>query len=573
MKANIPHDVHFSIYNAISEAVIITDARHGEDDVRILYVNQAFERLTGYTLAEITGKSHRILYGPKTDVDVINRLRRAMEAGEIFFNQTVLYHSDGTPLHVEWRHEPVLDDTGAIQNCVIVQQDVTGERVHRRRSAELELVREINSEISAEGLDLGVVRRRVAEIAMRITQSEAAVVEERVGDDMVYRAVTGTAANSLGLHIPLSLSISGIAYRNKRTVICDDAETDDRIKLKEKARKIGFRSAVISPLMYQGECYGVLKAYSSVPHYFNENHRKLIELASDFLASSLFDAEVLDEEVKRRHVLLDAIPIYIAFLDTQMRYTEVNAAYEDLFGQTVAEIRGKHISDVIGPENFIRLRYYLEGAFSGERVSFEVDLVGPSGRERTYSGNIEPHRTLTGAVDGCYIAIQDVTSRRLAETDYLTGLMNRRKFEDMVRFLMGRRDRDDSPLALILLDIDDFKQINDKHGHLKGDAVLKQLGTLINHSVRSADLACRWGGEEFAVLLYDASSRDAVNYARRLIDRIRSHPFDAIGTVTVSAGTATVRESDDMRDAFHRADEALYRAKEEGKDRIVPAQE
>ncbi|MFW6366050.1 MAG: PAS domain-containing protein, partial [Spirochaetota bacterium] len=93
MKANIPHDVHFSIYNAISEAVIITDARHGEDDVRILYVNQAFERLTGYTLAEITGKSPRILYGPKTDVDVINRLRRAMEAGEIFFNQTVLYHS------------------------------------------------------------------------------------------------------------------------------------------------------------------------------------------------------------------------------------------------------------------------------------------------------------------------------------------------------------------------------------------------------------------------------------------------------------------------------------------------
>lgn len=161
---------------------------------------------------------------------------------------------------------------------------------------------------------------------------------------------------------------------------------------------------------------------------------------------------------------------------------------------------------------------------------------------------------------------------RLVTTDGLTGLSNRRAFTETLLREFGRSLRYSRPLSVVILDIDHFKSLNDTHGHLAGDAVLRQLGHLLRSNLRREDFVGRLGGEEFAVLLPEI---DLVN-ARLVADKLRrlaaSHTFAYEGIsmrFTVSAGVATREESDrDPEELIRRADQHLYNAKRTGRDRV-----
>jgi diguanylate cyclase (GGDEF)-like protein len=156
-------------------------------------------------------------------------------------------------------------------------------------------------------------------------------------------------------------------------------------------------------------------------------------------------------------------------------------------------------------------------------------------------------------------------ARALADLDALTSLHNRRYFHETLAREVARAQRYGRRLALIVFDLDDFKAINDRVGHLAGDAVLAEAAERLLSVVRSADIACRVGGDEFAVVLPESNVEEAELLAGRIARAINARPITAAGTVELSAGVAELRSADRPTDLFERADEALYRAKELGK--------
>jgi diguanylate cyclase (GGDEF)-like protein len=161
----------------------------------------------------------------------------------------------------------------------------------------------------------------------------------------------------------------------------------------------------------------------------------------------------------------------------------------------------------------------------------------------------------------------------LADLDALTGLHNRRYFHELLRREVARAHRYRRQLTLIVFDLDDFKAVNDRVGHLSGDAVLAEVAARVKAVVRSADIACRVGGDEFAVILPEASRAEAERLATRIARAVRGETIGQAGTLHVSAGIAELAGGEDAAALFERADEALYRAKELGKARTVAARD
>jgi diguanylate cyclase (GGDEF)-like protein len=161
--------------------------------------------------------------------------------------------------------------------------------------------------------------------------------------------------------------------------------------------------------------------------------------------------------------------------------------------------------------------------------------------------------------------------RQLADLDALTNLHNRRYFHETLARECTRAHRYDRRLALVVFDIDDFKAINDRIGHLAGDAVLAAVAERVQSVVRGADIACRVGGDEFAVVLPESTLGDAEQLYRRVQLAVGSRPLGPFERIHLSAGLAELRSEDDAKIFFERADEALYRAKETGKGRFSAA--
>jgi len=162
-------------------------------------------------------------------------------------------------------------------------------------------------------------------------------------------------------------------------------------------------------------------------------------------------------------------------------------------------------------------------------------------------------------------------ARQLADLDALTGLHNRRYFHETLAREVARAHRYDRDLALIIFDLDDFKAINDRIGHLSGDGVLAEAAERVREVVRSADIACRVGGDEFAVILPESKLADADQLYARLQKAVSSRPVGQAGPLTISAGVAEIQPDDDAIAFFQRADHALYGAKEAGKGQVVAA--
>ena len=187
--------------------------------------------------------------------------------------------------------------------------------------------------------------------------------------------------------------------------------------------------------------------------------------------------------------------------------------------------------------------------------------------------------------------IRDITERKQAKDalqkseallreqsvrDHLTGLFNRRYIEETLERELLRAARKQLPLGIMMLDVDDFKRFNDTYGHAAGDAILRELGNLLFGHVRGEDIASRYGGDEFIIVLPDASPEVTLERAERLCEHARhlNVQFDgqALETITLSLGVATFPKDGLTSTALLKVvDAALYRAKHEGRDRVVMA--
>lgn len=157
----------------------------------------------------------------------------------------------------------------------------------------------------------------------------------------------------------------------------------------------------------------------------------------------------------------------------------------------------------------------------------------------------------------------------LSITDGLTGLYNHRYFMEQLQKELERASRHNHPFSLIMLDIDRFKDYNDRFGHLEGNKVLKGIGGLLRKNSRAIDTVARFGGEEFSIILPEIGKEGATSFANRLVKKIAKHPFPK-RRVTVSGGVATFsQDGSTVMELIRRADTALYEAKRLGRDRII----
>lgn len=164
-------------------------------------------------------------------------------------------------------------------------------------------------------------------------------------------------------------------------------------------------------------------------------------------------------------------------------------------------------------------------------------------------------------------------STRAAQTDELTGLMNRRAFFEHAQRLYEQCRQNQQPLCALMMDMDHFKEINDTYGHQTGDQVLRQIGGVISASFRKADVYGRVGGEEFAVLLPNTSLETAQGIAEQLIKAISSLVSEPVQGLTASLGVASTHAQDqDLYDLMNTADKALYRAKAQGRNQVAVAE-
>ncbi|TIH19207.1 sensor domain-containing diguanylate cyclase [Marinifilum sp. JC120] len=167
------------------------------------------------------------------------------------------------------------------------------------------------------------------------------------------------------------------------------------------------------------------------------------------------------------------------------------------------------------------------------------------------------------------VAARTIELKRMSQTDMLTGLYNRRKIDEILHHEFERFKRYKRPLSLILIDIDNFKKINDTYGHAVGDEVLIRFAEIILSSTRSLDSIGRWGGEEFIIVCPETTAHEGVVIAEKLRLRIETSQFNTIDNCTASFGVTEIENEDDFISIFARCDAALYKSKNDGRNKVT----
>ena len=263
--------------------------------------------------------------------------------------------------------------------------------------------------------------------------------------------------------------------------------------------------------------------------------------------------------------------------------TYVSPSVERVRGFTPAEAAAQTIDQIHPPESATRVMEYFASLYAAMEAGTELPVFDGEQEYYRKDGSImlgELHVTAETDDEGNVIQIlgvtRDISERRrfeeelarLAVTDSLTGVWNRRHGEEMFSADLLEARRYGPPLSLLMLDIDHFKDINDTYGHHIGDQVLIELCQRLTANLRSSDALARWGGEEFVIVMRHCTLDDALPLADKIRALVSDTPFEHVGTVTTSIGAAQLRPDDDLTSWLDRADKAMYAAKAAGRNTV-----
>ena len=284
----------------------------------------------------------------------------------------------------------------------------------------------------------------------------------------------------------------------------------------------------------------------------------------------------LAESEVRLRTITDNVPALITYVDTELRFQFCNPVFEAWTGIKVSQALGRRMQDVLPPKVMALRQRQIERALRGETVQFETMAVLGRGMQH-FQVNYIPHRDEQGRVIGVYSLTNDISAQKkveqqletLARVDALTGLANRRQFEERMSEAMSRCRRSGRPMALMFMDIDKFKGINDSLGHAGGDEVLKTFAQRLSACVRKTDTVARLAGDEFVVILEGLNTVDEPHFLARKILAAIAAEQEVLGhvlTVTTSIGVSFY-EGDDSTEGqlIALADKALYEAKGAGR--------
>lgn len=287
--------------------------------------------------------------------------------------------------------------------------------------------------------------------------------------------------------------------------------------------------------------------------------------------------QALRQSENRLRMVTDNMPALIGYIDSDHIWRFNNKAYEIWFDKSSAELTGCHMLEVLGAERYERVLPHLRRALGGERVTFENEFDRVDGLHQVESIFI-PDGDEEGRVRGVYAMTYDITRQkaveaqltRLARFDTLTGLANRSHFNEHLLQAHGRSRREGKSLALMYLDIDKFKQVNDAFGHDIGDGLLKVFAARIGSAVRETDFVSRLGGDEFTVILEGLKDEEDAAVVGGKIIAAMADPVMLVGhllCITTSIGIAVSRGARETpEELLKRADSALYASKAAGRN-------
>lgn len=297
-------------------------------------------------------------------------------------------------------------------------------------------------------------------------------------------------------------------------------------------------------------------------------------------------AESAEREAQERFRLaFDDAPIGMALVDLDGRFTRVNAVLCDLLERSADELLSLTFQEITDPEDLDTDLDQLQRLISGEipRYQMEKRYLGPDGSPIWTQLSVSLLRDVDGNPAGSIAQIQDIGERKrmqdalqhLADHDMLTGLWNRRRFEEELQRELVRARRQGTPTALLLLDLDALKEVNDTYGHACGDELIRAVAHAVRGRLRESDAVARIGGDEFAILLPSVDAAAAVSVAEKVCATVRDLAVE-LGELTLrttaSVGVAPADPGGaDLRALTAAADRAMYAAKAAGGDSVATA--
>lgn len=274
------------------------------------------------------------------------------------------------------------------------------------------------------------------------------------------------------------------------------------------------------------------------------------------------------QAVQRLHLIADNMPAAITHIDSERRFTFSNLTHARWLGRPATELLGRRVSEVHPAEIHDQLLPHLDAAFAGNEDTFTLSYG-----QHHFRGSYIPEKNHANEVTGVYALIHDVTRlkqiedelRMLAQYDALTGLANRRRYGERLAEAIARSERSGHAMAVMFMDLDHFKRINDSLGHKAGDLVLQEFAHRLNACVRRTDTVARLAGDEFVIILDSVAVPDEAIAVARKIAAAMQPPFVIEGqqrNLSTSIGIAIRRPGEvDGEALLRRADSALYAAK------------
>jgi len=448
-------------------------------------------------------------------------------------------------------------------------------------------------------------------------QNVAILLLDEETSELYVRRQVGWDEGHDRVRMPVGEGITGSAAKQKRPIYAPDVNKDPRYVLSAKST----RSELAVPLMVRDQVVGVLDCQSEKANHFDAETVDLLTLFSTQASMALQNARLHALE-RRRASQLEAINAIAqqmtAVLDLNELLSKVCVLVQQAFGVSQVSVLLKDEDELVmrakngmltacvseggrlpisdkpwcsalehsktivqnGTVERSSSRLYVESLSQMciPLISFGQALgllVVDSSKKNAFNTNdIQP---LESVADICATAIQNAyyvdRVRQLAYLDGLTGIFNRRFFEMRIAEEIERARRLQSGLGVLMIDIDHFKRLNDEFGHLLGDEVLRQVSSILHQQVRKIDVVCRYGGEEFAILLSQTTPQHSLAIADKLRRIVESWQFPGVARpVTISAGAANYPEHGLTRDELvQAADAGLYAAKQAGRNRVCLA--
>ncbi len=530
---------HYSLMEQISDAIFVADA----DTASIIEVNAQACHSLGYTREALLDLKAMDLATTFADIETWREFRDKLAKHTLLTLETEQRRSDGSTLPVQVNVR--LIHSNARDYVVCVARDISQ---LRQKNAQLQL--QIHA-LNAAGN------------AIVITDLEAHILWANAA----FATLTGySQAESIGRK-PAELVNSGkqnqAFYQQMWDTILGGRIWRGELVNKHKNGSLYDEELTITPVCLDGE---------EVSNF--------IAVKQDISTRKSAERTLRESEAHFR-LFYEHAPVAYESLDASGHILEVNDEWLLQLGYPREQVIGRFIGDFMAPgQEALQKERFANFLREGVMRKSEFDFRHREGGIVTVAVDGLIDRDEQGRFKRTQCVLHNITARKqmeqelryLAATDVLTGLANRRHFLDQMRLALARHQRHDTPTALLMLDLDWFKRVNDRYGHAVGDEVLQHYANVIQSSLRRIDLLGRLGGEEFAVLLPDTEATGAYEFAERVRQLAANEPAQTKAgdiKVTLSIGVTVFSPHDHGTDVIlARADRALYRAKANGRNRV-----